>query len=183
MSPDVAADFASHTTDHELTILRDEGVYRHVRCREPGTGIWGWDIVTWPGYLAMSGDLGSWTFTRESDMLVDFFSGRVNVGYWLEKCVSWDRHSHARGTVSAERVRTAAADHPDGDWTHAIEVATEYDGTTEMSPVYEALMDVYPDAWEWTITEPDIHAVRALHAIAWTREHYLAHQSGQEVES
>lgn len=102
--------FLSETARHEMTVLADRmdpacptpggpQPYRHLRFARPGTGIYRFDLVTWPGYLAITGDLADYTFRRLHDM-VDFFrtgrrDGRVdrmgdpqltiNPGYWGEK--------------------------------------------------------------------------------------------------
>lgn len=85
--------FIRETSSHEMTVLRDDGVYRHLRFKRPNTGSYYFDIVTWPGYLTITGDMGTWTFSRVSDMF-DFFSGAhfgaresflINPGYWSEK--------------------------------------------------------------------------------------------------
>lgn len=75
------------TKDHRMKIIRDEGLYRHVRFQEPGTSIWHWDLVTWPGHLVITGDLQDFHFARISDMF-EFFRGpvgRINPSYWAEK--------------------------------------------------------------------------------------------------
>lgn len=94
--------FAGDTAHHQLEIVLDEGLHRHLRFRRPGTGCYGFDIVTWPGYLAISGDMGSAVFSRLHDMF-EFFrptpsdQGRlapgelyVNLPYWAEKCQAND---------------------------------------------------------------------------------------------
>src|SRR5690348_12248442 len=81
----VAAQFADNTAEHELTILHGDGLYRHIRMQKPGTGMYHYDLVTWPGYLAISGDLDSYVFSRVRDMFT-FFRGRgINPSYWAEK--------------------------------------------------------------------------------------------------
>ncbi|WP_417070762.1 hypothetical protein [Niveibacterium terrae] len=81
-----------------MEVLRDDGLYRHIRFREPGTMCMHFDLVTWPGYLAYSGDMGCYVFSRLADMF-EFFrtdrsynSGRlgINLGYWSEKLVAVD---------------------------------------------------------------------------------------------
>lgn len=92
------ADFRRNTEHHELHVLHDDGLYRHLRVQGPGTRMWSWDVTTWPGHLATSGDIASGhVFAREPDMLA-FFShaGKseghytdgapsIDVGYWAEK--------------------------------------------------------------------------------------------------
>jgi hypothetical protein len=92
------ADFRRNTQHHELHVLHDDGLYRHLRVQGPRTRMWSWDVTTWPGHLATSGDIASGhVFAREPDMLA-FFShaGKseghytdgapsISVGYWAEK--------------------------------------------------------------------------------------------------
>lgn len=87
---------------HRLTILRDDGLYRHWRCQAPGTYVYGFDVITWPGHLCVAGDIGAWVFSRIEDM-VEFFegdNGRVNLSYWSEKLV--DGHDRARQMKTLE---------------------------------------------------------------------------------
>lgn len=73
--------------NHQMTILHEDGLYRHIKFAEPGTGIWRFDLVTWPGHLVITGDLEDYHFARIPDMF-DFFRGpvgRINESYWAEK--------------------------------------------------------------------------------------------------
>ncbi|MFD8609408.1 hypothetical protein [Streptomyces sp. NPDC059631] len=64
------ADLLRETAEHQLVVLHDDGLYRHLRIQKPGTRMWPWDITTWPGYLATSGDIADgYMFTREPDMI------------------------------------------------------------------------------------------------------------------
>jgi hypothetical protein len=75
------------TREHQMTVLRDDGLYRHIRFAKPGTGIWRFDLVTWPGHLVITGDLEDFHFARVPDMF-EFFRGpvgEVNAYYWAEK--------------------------------------------------------------------------------------------------
>lgn len=97
---DVFESFSKYTQNHELTVLKDDGLYRHLRMAEPGTRAWSWDIITWPGYLTIVGDVANgYTFTRIEDMFA-FFSTpenerstftdgapRLDLRYWAEKVV------------------------------------------------------------------------------------------------
>lgn len=98
---DVLIRFRSDTAAHTMTVLHDHGTYRHLRFRKPGTSCYGFDIVTWPGYLAISGDMGAALFTRLEDMLEFFRASEeriaaaagglpINPEYWAEKCVAND---------------------------------------------------------------------------------------------
>lgn len=91
--------FTKQTEHHGLRVLRDDGLYRHLRVQAPGTRMWSWDVITWPGHLATAGDIADgYMFTRELDMIEFFaFGGRgadhyysdgapsIDVRYWAEK--------------------------------------------------------------------------------------------------
>ncbi|WP_344748917.1 hypothetical protein [Kribbella aluminosa] len=101
--------FLNYTAGHELTVVHDDGLYRHLRMRDPQMGgIWSWDVVTWPGHLATSGDLASgFVFARIEDML-DFFNRAghrshysdgapsIDFAYWAEKIVGRDCYHGVR---------------------------------------------------------------------------------------
>lgn len=83
----IRAQFEKAITEHELVVLKDDSLYRHLRCQKPETWTYGFDVITWPGYLAVAGDIGHFTFSRTRDMF-EFFrqdSGRINPDYWSEK--------------------------------------------------------------------------------------------------
>lgn len=86
--------------EHKLEVIRDDGLYRHLRCHAPGTWIYGFDVVTWPGYLCLCGDIGTWAWSRERDMLPWFekssYRGEPNLDYWASKLE--DGPSRARRT-------------------------------------------------------------------------------------
>lgn len=73
--------------DHQLTVLRDADLYRHIRLAKPGTGIWRFDLITWPGHLVITGDLEDLHFARDDDMFEFFRSpaGLIKPQYWAEK--------------------------------------------------------------------------------------------------
>lgn len=90
MSPKepTAETFLRDVQRHEMTVLRDDGIYRHVRFRKQQDGWHMWfDLVTWPNCLTINGDMGTWTFSRIEDMFSFFRSGKleINPSYWAEK--------------------------------------------------------------------------------------------------
>lgn len=96
MTDPTSEQFLNDVKDHKLSIIRDDGVYRHIRLAEPGTSCMHFDLITWPGYLCYTGDMGTYVFTRTQDMFC-FFRGdgklRINLGYWSEKLVAVDGRS------------------------------------------------------------------------------------------
>lgn len=84
-------EFLRNVFNHELTIDLDEGLHRHLTFKNPETYNRCFHITTWPGYLAISGDMGTFVFSRLRDMF-EFFRGEwINLGYWAEKLQATDR--------------------------------------------------------------------------------------------
>lgn len=85
---EVEVQFKADVLSHKMEVLMDNGVYRHLSFRQPKNS-WHhrFDLVTYPGYLVISGDMGCWVFSRVNDMFQFFRSsdGRINPGYWSEK--------------------------------------------------------------------------------------------------
>jgi hypothetical protein len=93
---DVKIRFDQVVTEHEMTVLQDDGgVYRHLRFRHPGTVIYSFNLITWPGHLAIAGDCGAFMFARTHDMF-EFFeastNGAINPHYWSEKLTAPRQH-------------------------------------------------------------------------------------------
>lgn len=83
----VLAHFESDTTKHEMTVLRDDGIDRHLRFKSPDTNACWFDVITWGGRLYIGGDNGAYVFARLTDMF-QFFRGDlgdINPTYWAEK--------------------------------------------------------------------------------------------------
>ena len=102
--------FLANVANHELTILRDDGLYRHLQFKQPNSGICRFEILTFPGHLVYVGDMGSYTSQRLEDMF-EFFhvsplAGRpqlhINTGYWGEKVRATDRNE-GLATFSEEK--------------------------------------------------------------------------------
>lgn len=97
------ARFLMDVSEHEMTVIRDEGTHRHIRFKRPGTSCYYFDIITWPGYLCYTGDMGTFVFQRMTDMFQFFRTDRenmrlregetlyINPQYWGEKLQAVDR--------------------------------------------------------------------------------------------
>ncbi|MBN2643021.1 MAG: hypothetical protein JXR78_15320 [Victivallales bacterium] len=78
----------------ETKIVLDNGLCRFLKFRKPETNNLYFNITTWPGYLCISGDMGTYVFARLPDMF-DFFRSaelKINPCYWHEKLQAEDRH-------------------------------------------------------------------------------------------
>ena len=70
------------------------GIYRHLRFKDPETSDMYFDIITAPGLLLYRGDMGCFEFERLPDMF-DFFRRdelTINTGYWAEKIEGVDKN-------------------------------------------------------------------------------------------
>ena len=98
MSTNVKSRFLRDVSKHEMTVLLDQGVYRHIRFQRPGDNCCWFELVTWPGHLSIVGDMGTYVFSRTEDMFRFFRRDQleINEGYWAEKVVSADAHGSVR---------------------------------------------------------------------------------------
>ncbi|MFE9432913.1 hypothetical protein [Streptomyces sp. NPDC006640] len=141
--PEIAARFARETVGHEMVVLHDDGIYRHLVFRERSHGYYWYELITTPGQLVFSGDGNSYVFRRTTDMFQFFRSGiwrdgthNINPGYWSEKLTSGREAATSYSTqLFEEEVAKTLAD-VEGDypgiasaWTEHVEAEfnTEYE--------------------------------------------------------
>lgn len=112
------ADFLRDVATHAMMIvIDDDDEFRHIAFKIPGTSSYSFQITTWPGYLAITGDMGSWLFTRLRDMFKFFrrdLDSReelpINRSYWAEKLVATSsngRHSNGAEQYDPAKFRSA----------------------------------------------------------------------------
>lgn len=108
--------FAADRRDATMTVLKDDGVYRHLTFNFP-KATWSWcEVVTWPKVLVLRGNLGCWSFSRVEDMF-DFFREpaeeivRINPQHSAEKLVPGGSNSaqeYDSGRAAAYVLQTVA---------------------------------------------------------------------------
>lgn len=112
--------FIKNTAQHNMTVIRDDGVHRHLHFRKPrpaGSEYW-FDLITWPGTLCIDGDMGTYVFKRIEDMFEFFRTDRdyalrngcqlaINPSYWGEKLQSVSRFGEGFMEFSEHRFRDA----------------------------------------------------------------------------
>lgn len=79
--------FLNDVKNHKLEILHEDGIYRHLRFKDPGHTELYFDIITAQGLLLYRGDMGCYEFERLPDMF-EFFRQpelKINLKYWSEK--------------------------------------------------------------------------------------------------
>lgn len=97
---DMARRFARDTANHTMTVLHDDGLYRHLRFTNPERSWNYWfDLITVPGLLVFQGDGDTYAFRRLEDMFAFFRDSAVsgcepNVSYWTEKLTGGERSVH-----------------------------------------------------------------------------------------
>ncbi|MFE2994240.1 hypothetical protein ACFXG4_04815 [Nocardia sp. NPDC059246] len=189
--PDDRRRFLAETADHVMTVEHDDGLYRHLRFQKPGTGFYHFNLVTWPGHLAITGDVDSFTFSRVPDMF-EFFGGnveRINPSYWAEKLVAksdvlvhspeqfvervvsdfWERRHGFDDTAEIFRMLRSEVleDRYYADSAHAALLRFQY--VTSRGRAFH-----FNDTWEWDFNEYSGQFLWALHAITWGIGQYQA---------
>lgn len=98
----IAQRFARDTKDHKMTVLHDDGLYRHLRFQQEvwrppllkplKSGCYWFDLITAPDMLVFRGDGDSFVFHRDTDMFAFFrlsaWKGQPNYSYWAQKLTS-----------------------------------------------------------------------------------------------
>ena len=193
--------FARDVRMHNMIVIKDDNGYRHLRFKRPRTNSYYFDLVTWPGYLCMTGDMGTWTFSRIDDMF-EFFrndSGRINPGYWSEKleagtgcprdkiALEWDeaRFRKVMDECLSDWIEGHKPDDDDEDPEYEEKLEEVKDLVQDMKrgsyseheayAVYAAADDphgILIDFWESTFKTYSVHYLWACYAIVWGIERY-----------
>lgn len=96
--------FLEETADHVLTVLKEEGLYRHLRIGAPRTSAYSWQIITWPYHLVSVGDVADgFVFARDTDMLKFFTLREYSQGYYSDGAPSIDFRYWAEKLGSDQR--------------------------------------------------------------------------------
>ena len=80
--------FLNDVEKHQMTILKDDGLYRHIHFGMFNDSNRSFSITTFPNYLAITGDMGDFVFSRIDDMFEFFNTTDINPDYWAQKVVS-----------------------------------------------------------------------------------------------
>lgn len=159
---------------HEMTVMHRQGLYRHLRFQAKGTWVYGFDLVTWPGYLFVGGDISDYVFSRQRDMFEFFALDRdINPQYWAEK-ITPRIVTTAYDPTAVQRYvdeRIADEDDPEGmreQWNqHILIYGTdeEHAARTALNTFQFGSRYPFQDAWEWDLHTWDHHFLLACFAI------------------
>lgn len=189
--------FAVDCGQHEMTVRHEDGLYRHLAFRRPDTGLYWFDLVTWPGFLTIAGDMGSYTFARTADMLDFFLAGPgINPGYWAEKVQGNEDVRAYSEELMREHVEQAYSEYAEEHGPlipTTIKLWEEIDRDVlpelyDEALARQAVQDfefmhpekrnrtefVFADAWEWQVRDYRHRYLYLCHAIRWGAEQYQA---------
>lgn len=186
---------------HAMTILHDDGLYRHLRFASPDHGTYWFELTTVPGALIFRGDGESFVFARTRDMFEFFRSNSreergINPTYWSEKLTSdrtaafkYDEESfrtqvwkHVRQYGSEYRgLAKAVQEHFFDGWASEYNVEHEDDARAALDSFKfepERVQALEPfeftDTWEWDFKGFDWWFLWACQAIVWGIAQYDA---------
>lgn len=154
--------FLEDIKNHEMIILQDSGLYRHLRFKRKDSSAYYFDILTYPNHLVISGDMDCFVARRLEDMfqlyrtdggymLKDGRTLAINPPYWAEKIVS------GKGDIkefSVNKLKKLAQEYIDNslygeDWTEdeiqelKIDIDSEINYTDNNSVRLYDLMNEY----------------------------------------
>lgn len=190
-----ASRFTRNTADHQMTVLHDDGLYRHLRFMNPKSSEYWFDLVTWPGRLAICGDIGEdYVFSRLPDMFEFFRGDGINPHYWAEK-LGGGRHSVQE--YSESLLRQLVVEHFVGDaqWNgvppgtgKALRTWVLNEDLSDEDHARSVLEDfayqgyAFRDVWEWNFHDYEPSFLWACHAIVWGIGQYDRYRAGQLAE-
>lgn len=199
MAADIAARFARETAKHQLTVLHDDGLYKHLKFKQPGDSAYWFDLITVPGSLIFRGDGESFVFARERDMFGFFRSNpdrktmRISPDYWAEKLTS-DRDSvrvYSREVFDryvAEILKDAEEQWPGVTDAWVLETDDAFDYNLDHEQSARDALDSFSyspkgddetafrftDTWEASFRDFDWWYLWGCHAIVWGIARYDA---------
>ena len=177
-----AEKFLEEVKDHQVKILKDDGLYRHLLVKQPNTICQSFNIVTTPNHLFYYGDMGSFSFSRTEDMFRFFRDDtlRINEGYWAEKLQSVDRCSGYR-QFSFELFKSNLMEYCQTDeqkifMEDQLEYcdedeygAMEFYRSFDCSNSHGITLD---DFWEYTHNQPSHRYLWCCYALVWAIQEY-----------
>lgn len=188
--------FAAESKDAKLTVRRGDGLYRHLEVEMPKSSAYWFEVMTWPGALAVTGHTGSHIFRRDEDMLAFFRTcmgpgpdWRIDTRYWAEKVQpdgigSTGVQAYAEDRVKAyikQAAQEAEADHPGLLAEVEEELFSRYSkADLETEAGAKAALAAFEfdgfrfDTAGWEFTEYDYWFLYTCQAIAWTVAQYDA---------
>lgn len=186
--------FLKDVENHSLSVLGDNDLYRHIKLSHGGSQCMQFDLITWPGYLCYTGDMGTFVFSRSPDMFGFFRNDRdeINLSYWSEKLNAVDSdgcdRSGAAKEYSSVKFKEAVRkfimdDEVSDEISEELEagILRDCESFNDVNAAYTAIFDfessdgkfTFQD-FEYDITEYTHRFVWCCHAILWGIKKYDA---------
>lgn len=201
--------FREDVKTHQMKVLLDQGVHRHLRFQAPNTSNQYFEIVTFPGTLVYVGDMGSFVFQRVMDMFQFFRTNsktnlEINPSYWGEKLEAVEnRMTNPGHKVWSEQRMRVHIDEIVAEWCREYDL-TE-DQREELECAIEEDIDLvdgeeearrsvsnfareigdhefeFQDSWEWDCREYTGRFLWCCYALVHGIQQYDKHKQSQEV--
>ncbi len=188
--------FLNDIANHSMSIVRDDGVYRHLVFSNNGSSVFRFELITWPGYLAYTGDMGAFVFSRLNDMFEFFRNGRgeINPSYWAEKVVAENRHDgiekfsideFRENVLGSTRSHLSLTD----DEEIPEEIMEEIEPLLSAEDWIDAICSIrdfrsdkidFNDWWEFNNNRYSYSFIWCCRALVWAIDTYDAFKKGQE---
>ncbi len=180
--------FPKDVADHTMEVRLDSGIHRDLHFSNRGSSINAFSLTTWTGHLAISGDMGTFVFSRLPDMFRFFRGDRINAHYWMEKLEAVDRSTGDAMQFSPDkfltRLREMVEENFEDEPARRAEILEDMkdvctDGDDESS-IRRAWNDFksgdfsFTDLWEVRGRVYTYRFIWACHAIVWGIAQYDA---------
>lgn len=183
--------FEADVNAHQMAILHDDGLYRHLRFKDPKCSIYWFDIITSPGLLTINGDMGTYVFARITDMF-DFFTSNtthINPGYWGQKLQADSGYKNYSPIRLKELVESTVSEHagelaaPESAAFRQEVLTTLWEWGEPSDDETEARQDLdqfehngfrFKNAWEWDLRDYQFRYLWCCFAIQWGILRYRA---------
>lgn len=200
----VGEHFKHNVANHEMEILLDDGLHRHLLFKKPDTTDQHFRIVTWPGYLTICGDMGTFTFYRNANMFHFFLGsgGGISPSYWEEKLQAgagsegaraiaqeWDSDAFKENIKDCWEEWLRAETLPDSDKTdevkeylrdHLLSCSDEFEAVAAVREFdCEEAPNMLDDLWEVSDSRHRYHYLWCCYAIVWGIQQYNAFKESQ----
>lgn len=187
----MAERFAKDTDGHGMSVLLDQGPYRHLMFRKNDLSQYWFEIITWPGHLTVNGDMGTYTFARLADMFQFFRKESINPSYWEEKIRAGnDVRTYSEAAVARHALEVAEdyeSEYPGltdavQSWLRSTNISDENDARHELDRFHFVCSENghttgefrFYDTWEWQLSDFAPRFLWNCHAIAWAIAQYDA---------
>jgi hypothetical protein len=182
--------FLNDVKNHGIEIIKNDGLYRHVRFKAAKINTHWFDLIAWPNNLCITGDMGTFIFNCTDDMF-DFFIMKkndfnykniINPGYWVEKATTETVYGNGIREFSTELFLENVREYFDEQtedmdkkekeelWENEIIIQfygeDEYECVTNIREFYHDKIN-FNDFWEMCNHKYTYHYIWCCYAIVW----------------